>query len=58
MNEKEIVNELEKSLKKLIPMPGLNIIFESSPARQGDIVAKFDYQGLCFDIIVEVVAVT
>lgn len=56
MHEKEIVNELKKSLKTLIPIPGLRIIIESSPARQGDIVAKFDYQGLCFDIIVEVVA--
>ena len=56
MHEKEIVNELEKSLKKLIPIPGLRIIIESSRARQWDIVAKFDYQGLCFDIIVEVVA--
>ena len=56
MREKEIVNELEKSLQTLIPIPGLRIIIESSPARQWDIVAKFDYQGLCFDIIVEVVA--
>ncbi len=56
MHEKEIVNELKKSLKTLIPIPGLRIIIESSPARQWDIVAKFDYQGLCFDIIVEVVA--
>ena len=56
MHEKEIVNELKKSLKTLIPIPGLRIIIESSPARQGDIVAKFDYQGLCFDILVEVMA--
>jgi DNA-binding Lrp family transcriptional regulator len=56
MHEKEIVNELKKSLKTLIPIPGLRIIIESSAARQWDIVAKFDYQGLCFDIIVEVVA--
>ncbi len=56
MHEKEIINELEKSLKTLIPIPGLRIIIESSPARQGDIVAKFDYQGLCFDILVEVMA--
>jgi DNA-binding Lrp family transcriptional regulator len=56
MHAKDIVNELEKSLKTLIPIPGLRIIIESSPARQWDIVAKFDYQGLCFDIIVEVVA--
>ena len=56
MREKEIVNELEKSLKTLIPIPGLKIIIESTPARQWDVVAKFDYQGLCFDIIVEVVA--
>jgi DNA-binding Lrp family transcriptional regulator len=56
MHAKDIVNELEKSLKTLIPIPGLRIIIESSPARQWDIVAKFDYQGLFFDIIVEVVA--
>ena len=56
MHEKEIVNELKKSLKTLIPIPGLRIIIESSPARQGDIVAKFDYQGLCFNILVEVMA--
>ena len=56
MHEKEIVNELKKSLKTLIPIPGLRIIIDSSPARQWDIVAKFDYQGLCFDILVEVMA--
>ena len=56
MREKEIINELEKSLKTLIPIPGLKIIIESTPVRQWDVVAKFDYQGLCFDIIVEVVA--
>ena len=57
MHEKEITNELEKSLKELIPISGLKILIESSPAQQWDIVAKFDYHGLCFDIIVEVVAV-
>lgn len=57
MHEKEIINELEKSLKGLIPIPGLKILIESSPTQQWDIVAKFDYHGLCFDIIVEVVAV-
>ncbi len=57
MYEKEIINELEKSLKELIPIPGLEILIESSPAQQWDIVAKFDYQGLCFNAIVEVVAV-
>jgi hypothetical protein len=57
MYEKEIINELEKSLKGLIPIPGLEILIESSPTQQWDIVAKFDYHGLCFDIIVEVVAV-
>ena len=57
MYEKEIINELEKSLKELIPIPGLEILIESSPTQQWDIVAKFDYLGLCFDILVEVVAV-
>jgi DNA-binding Lrp family transcriptional regulator len=56
MREKKIANELAKSLKTLIPIPGLKIIIESTPVRQWDVVAKFDYQGLCFDIIVEVVA--
>ncbi len=56
LHEKEIANELEKSLKTLIPIPGLRIIVESSRARQWNIAAKFDYHGLCFDIIVEVVA--
>ncbi|MGD8298873.1 MAG: type IV toxin-antitoxin system AbiEi family antitoxin [Desulfobacterales bacterium] len=57
MYEKEIINELEKSLKGLIPIPDLKILIESSPAQRWDIVAKFDYHGLCFDAIVEVVAV-
>jgi hypothetical protein len=57
MHKKEIINELEKSLKELIPIHGLKILIESSPTQQWDIVAKFDYHGLCFDIIVEVVAV-
>ena len=57
MNEIEIINELEKSLKRLIPIPGLKIFIKSSPTQQWDIFAKFDYHGLCFDIIIEVVAV-
>ena len=40
MYEKEIINELEKSLKELILIPGLKIIIESSPARQWDIVGR------------------
>ena len=57
MNEKEIINKLEKSFKELIPISGLEILIESSPTQRWDIVAKFDYHGLCFDILVEVVAV-
>jgi hypothetical protein len=34
MYEKEIINELEKSLKELVSIPGLKILIKSSPTQQ------------------------
>ena len=57
MIENEIINELAISLKRLLPVPGLKVIAEHGHSRKWDFVAKVDYDGLCFDIIVEVVSV-
>ena len=57
MHVKQLVNKLKKSIGNLIPVPDLRIMIGSSRTRQWDMVFKFDYQGLSFDVIVEVVAV-
>jgi len=57
MQEAKIVKELEKSIKGLLPIPGLEVINEPARSRRWDLVIKVDYQGLCFDIFIEVVSV-
>lgn len=56
MREDKIVMELEKSIGHLLPVPGLEVSIEHGPSRRWDLFIKADYQGLCFDIIVEVVS--
>ena len=56
MQENKIIKELEKSIGHLLPVPGLEVFFEHERSRRWDLFIKADYQGLCFDIIVEVVS--
>ena len=55
MREYDIANELEKSIGRLLPVPGLEVFVEHERSQRWDLFIKADYQGLCFDIIVEVV---
>lgn len=55
MRKHDIANELEKSIGRLLPVPGLEVFVEHEHSRRWDLFIKADYQGLCFDIIVEVV---
>ena len=55
MREYDIANELEKSIDRLLPVPGLEVFVEHERSRRWDLFIKADYQGLCFDIIVEAV---
>ena len=56
MRENKIAKELEKSIVRLLPVPGLDIVVEHGRSRRWDLFISADYQGLCFDIIVEVVS--
>jgi hypothetical protein len=56
MRESKIAKELEKSIVRLLPVPGLDIVVEHGRSRRWDLFFRADYQGLCFDIIVEVVS--
>lgn len=55
MQKYDIANELEKSIGRLLPVPGLEVFVEHERSLRWDLFIKADYQGLCFDIIVEVV---
>jgi DNA-binding Lrp family transcriptional regulator len=55
MQKYDIANELEKSIGRLLPVPGIEVFVEHERSLQWDLFIKADYQGLCFDIIVEVV---
>ena len=55
MREYDIANELEKSIGRLLPVSGLEVFVEHKRSRRWDLFIKADYQGLCFDIIVEAV---
>jgi len=57
MRENKIAKELERSIGHLLPVIGLELSFEHKLSRKWDLFIKADYQGLCFDIIVEVLSV-
>jgi len=57
MRENKIAKELEKSIGHLLPVPSLELSVEPERSRQWDLFIKADYQGLCFNIIVEAVSV-
>ena len=55
MQEKHIVKKLEGSIGQLLPVPGLEVVVEHGRSEQWDLRVKANYQGLRFDLIVEVV---
>lgn len=57
MRENKIAKELERSIGNLLPLPGLEMFVEPERSKQWNLFFKADYQGLCFDIIVEAVSV-
>lgn len=58
MQESNILKEIEESIERLLPVPGLEVEVERrhSNSKQWDLLAKARYQKLQFDIIVEVVS--
>jgi len=54
MQEKHIVKELERSIEQLLPVPGLVVVIEHGRAVQWDLRVKANYQGLRFDLVIEV----
>ncbi len=57
MQEKHIIKELEGSIEQLLPVPGLEVVVEHGRAVQWDLRVKANYQGLRFDLVIEVVPV-
>ena len=57
MQINDIIKEFVKSIKHLLPVPGLEVFVEYKRSQPWDLFIKADYQGLCFDIIVEVVSI-
>ena len=56
MIEIHIIKELEGSLGQLLPVPGLEVIIEHGRGVQWDLRVKANYQGLRFDLIIEVLS--
>ena len=56
MQEKHIIKELEGSIEQLLPVPGLEVVVEHGRSVQCDLRVKANYQGLRFDLIIEVVS--
>jgi len=56
MQEKHIVRELEGAIKRLLPVPGLEVGVENGRAVPWDLRIKANYQGLRFDLVIEVVS--
>jgi hypothetical protein len=55
MQEKHVIRELEGSIEQLLPVPGLEVVVEHGRSVQWDLRVKANYQGLRFDLIIEVV---
>jgi len=55
MLEQKVINKFRKYLKNLFPISDLKIIYESARSMEYDLAARIDYQGLHFNLIVEVV---
>ena len=56
MEENNIIKEIEGSIDRLFPVPGLQIEVEPGHSKQRNLWAKAKYQELRFDLIVEVVS--
>ena len=60
MHEKDIINELRRASRDLLPIEGLKIDVPSKIAsdRLGniDLVARLDFRGLSFDVIFAIVS--
>lgn len=55
MQEKHIIQELEGSIEQLLAVSNLEIVIEHRRSVQCDLRVKANYQGLRFDLIIEVV---
>ena len=55
MQEKHIVKELEGSIEQLLPVQGLEVGVEHGRSVQWELRVKANYQGLRFDLVIEVV---
>jgi hypothetical protein len=55
MQRKHIVKALEGSIEQLLPVPGLEVEVEHARSVQMDLRVKANYQGLRFDLLIEVV---
>ena len=58
MNEKEIIRKLKNSLDDLISIPGLKFAFISPRDSRCDLIAKFSFKGLRFNLIIEAVSIS
>lgn len=56
MQEKNIINEFEKSIEQLLPVPGLEVMVEHRGSVQWDLRVKANLGGLRFDLVIEVVS--
>lgn len=54
MQKKHIIKEFGRSIGQLLPVPGLEVVVEHGRAVQWDLRVKANYQGLRFDLIIEV----
>ncbi len=57
MQEKQIIKEFKGSIKQLLPVPDLEVEVVHGRSVQWDLLVRVNYQGLRFDLIVEVVSV-
>jgi DNA-binding Lrp family transcriptional regulator len=55
MQEKHIVKELEEAIKRLLPVPDLEVEAKHGQVVPWDLRVKANYQGLRFDLVIEVV---
>jgi hypothetical protein len=54
MQEKHIIKKLEGSIEQLLPVSGLEVVVEHGWSVQWDLRVKANYQGLRFDLIIQV----
>jgi len=57
MQEKQFFKELEGSIEQLLPVPGLEVEAEHGRSVPWDMRVKANYQGLRFDLVIEVMSV-